>query len=348
MKPIVALALNNDAIRAAVIANPYTNSPTLRKIITVHLPVGAVADGEVVDGKVVTGILKNLIKHHEIPRSEALLVYSSRRMIYREASFPRMSLAELRETLRFQTKSIIPLPLDDCVMDFVPLSIEQTDQGEKYHGMVVASLRAGVEKSAKSIEDAGLKVAAIDAAAFSLSRVFDNASHDNVPAVINVGSNSTDVIILHEGRPVYLRSVPSGADDVTTAIVSALDIEFEDADEIKQRIGLRNVTGDPRLEKAEETIRDTTAQLIVGVRNTLNYYSAEHPGTPVGSILLTGVGSALGDFPNVLAVSTSLPVSMGDPFSRFALSKSIRDEDLHTQAAGFAAVLGLALGRKGE
>lgn len=50
-------------------------------------------------------------------------------------------------------------------------------------------------------------------------------------------------------------------------VANALSISFEDAERIKNQIGLQNVTGDERLEKAEEEIRETTAQLIVGVRN---------------------------------------------------------------------------------
>lgn len=50
-------------------------------------------------------------------------------------------------------------------------------------------------------------------------------------------------------------------------VANALSISLEDAERIKNQIGLQNVTGDERLEKAEEAIRETTAQLIVGVRN---------------------------------------------------------------------------------
>lgn len=346
MKPIVALAVSNDAIRAAVIANPYTKRPTVRRIVTEQLPVGAVTDGEVVDDKTVTGLLRSLVSHGRLPRSDVSLVYASRRMIYREAAFPEMALAELRETLPFQAKNIIPLPMEDTTLDFVPLTREELPDGARLHGIVVATLRAGLERTAHSVESAGFKVASIDAGAFCLARVFADETGAQPIAVINVGSNSTDVIILSHGRPVYLRSVPSGGDDVTDAIVGALQIPEEDAAEIKQRIGLRNVTGDERLEKAEEAIRDTTAQLIVGIRNTLNYYGTENAQAPIAGILLTGAGSMLAGFPDVLGVSTSLTVRIGDPFARFDLSRDAAQQNVAIQAPAYAAVLGLALGRR--
>lgn len=107
--------------------------------------------------------------------------------MFREADFPYMSLSDLRSTLPFQSKGMIPLPIEESELDFVPLSVLDDEQnGKQLYGILVAN---------------------------------------------------------------------------------ALSISFEDAERIKNQIGLQNVTGDERLEKAEEAIRETTAQLIVGVRN---------------------------------------------------------------------------------
>ena len=46
------------------------------------------------------------------------------------------------------------------------------------------------------------------------------------------------------------------------------------------------MTGDERLEKAEEVIRETTAQLIVGIRNTLNLYDVDHAGGTISGVVL--------------------------------------------------------------
>ena len=53
------------------------------------------------------------------------------------------------------------------------------------------------------------------------------------------------------------------------------------------------MTGDERLEKAEEVIRETTAQLIVGIRNTLNLYDVDHAGGTISGVVLTGTGARL-------------------------------------------------------
>lgn len=346
MRSITALSIANDAIRAAVIADPYSDLPTIKHFQAIPLPNGAVVDGEVVDHDVVAGLLNTLVKRFKFPREDTALVYSSRRMVFREADFPYMSLNDLKSTLPFQAKGMIPLPIEESELDFVPLNVIDSEQGKQLHGILVATLRNGLEKTARTAEDAGFVITSIDAGPFALARLFADTNQQQTEAVVNISGNGTDVIVLENGQPAYMRVVPSGADDVTDAIANALSISFEDAERIKNQIGLQNVTGDERLEKAEEVIRETTAQLIVGIRNTLNLYDVDHAGGTISGVVLTGTGVRLIGLPPVLASSINKVVRIGDPFIRFRLSKEVERQNIMAHAIDLGAVLGLVIGKK--
>jgi len=338
MRSITALSIANDAIRAAVIADPYSDLPTIKHFQAIPLPNGAVVDGEVVDHDVVAGLLNTLVKRFKFPREDTALVYSSRRMVFRETDFPYMSLNDLKSTLPFQAKGMIPLPIEESELDFVPLNVIDSEQGKQLHGILVATLRNGLEKTAR--------ITSIDAGPFALARLFADTNQQQTEAVVNISGNGTDVIVLENGQPAYMRVVPSGADDVTDAIANALRISFEDAERIKNQIGLQNVTGDERLEKAEEVIRETTAQLIVGIRNTLNLYDVDHAGGTISGVVLTGTGARLIGLPPVLASSINKVVRIGDPFIRFRLSKEVERQNIMAHAIDLGAVLGLVIGKK--
>ena len=346
MRSITALSITNDAIRAAVIADPYSDLPTIKHFQAIPLPNGAVVDGEVVDHDVVAGLLNTLVKRFKFPREDTALVYSSRRMVFREADFPYMSLNDLKSTLPFQAKGMIPLPTEESELDFVPLNVIDSEQGKQLHGILVATLRNGLEKTARTAEDAGFVITSIDAGPFALARLFADTNQQQTEAVVNISGNGTDVIVLENGQPAYMRVVPSGADDVTDAIANALSISVEDAERIKNQIGLQNVTGDERLEKAEEVIRETTAQLIVGIRNTLNLYDVDHAGGTISGVVLTGTGTRLIGLPPVLASSINKVVRIGDPFIRFRLSKEVERQNIMAHAIDLGAVLGLVIGKK--
>ena len=70
MRSITALSIANDAIRAAVIADPYSDLPTIKHFQAIPLPNGAVVDGEVVDHDVVAGLLNTLVKRFKFPRED--------------------------------------------------------------------------------------------------------------------------------------------------------------------------------------------------------------------------------------------------------------------------------------
>ena len=129
-------------------------------------------------------------------------------------------------------------------------------------------------------------------------------------------------------------------------VANALSISFEDAERIKNQIGLQNVTGDERLEKTEEVIRETTAQLIVGIRNTLNMYDVDHADSTISGIILTGTGARLIGLPPVLASSINKMVRIGDPFIRFKLSKEVERQNIVAHAVDLGGVLGLVIGKK--
>ena len=93
-------------------------------------------------------------------------------------------------------------------------------------------------------------------------------------------------------------------------------------------------------------IRETTAQLIVGIRNTLNLYDVDHAGGTISGVVLTGTGARLIGLPPVLASSINKVVRIGDPFIRFRLSKEVERQNIMAHAIDLGAVLGLVIGKK--
>ena len=178
MKSIGALTISNDSICAATIAEPFTSKPVIKKYKMLPLPHGAVVDGEATNRNAVTGLIKNMVKYGDLPKEDVYMVYSSRRMIFREASFPEMPLPELRETLPFQAKDKIALPVNESLLDFVPIRREETQGGAFLHGLIVATLSNGVEHTAQAVEEAGVTIESIDASAFSLARLFSGQAVD--------------------------------------------------------------------------------------------------------------------------------------------------------------------------
>ncbi len=88
MRSITALSIANDAIRAAVIADPYSDLPTIKHFQAIPLPNGAVVDGEVVDHDVVAGLLNTLVKRFKFPARTRLSSTPADAWCFARRTFP--------------------------------------------------------------------------------------------------------------------------------------------------------------------------------------------------------------------------------------------------------------------
>ena len=143
-----------------------------------------------------------------------------------------------------------------------------------------------------------------------------------------------------------MRVVPSGADDVTDAIANALSISFEDAERIKNQIGLQ-----------KRDRRRTTRKSRGSHPRNHGAADRRHPqyaqpvrrgpcGGTISGVVLTGTGARLIGLPPVLASSINKVVRIGDPFIRFRLSKEVERQNIMAHAIDLGAVLGLVIGKK--
>ena len=65
----------------------------------------------------------------------------SQQVLIRELVVPKMSLAHVRETLPFRVQDLLPLPVEDAVLDFFPIEEVDADGSRALRGLLVAATR---------------------------------------------------------------------------------------------------------------------------------------------------------------------------------------------------------------
>ncbi len=91
---------------------------TLRTFGQVALPVDAMREGEVLDAPAVTAAIQRLWRELGLKKGEVRLGIAGPRVIVRAVDMPAMPDADLASAIRFQAGELIPIPLDDAVLDF--------------------------------------------------------------------------------------------------------------------------------------------------------------------------------------------------------------------------------------
>lgn len=342
-KRIVGVDIGNTSIRAVELSDPTGANPTVERFHQVPLPEGAARSGDVLEVHTVATALKRLWSEGGFKSRNVALGMGNQRVLARDLTVPRMPLARIRESLPFQVQEMLPVPVGDAILDFYPISEETTDQGPVINGLLVAAIKEAVMANVTAVQLAGLTPVEVDLIPFALTRVHmrGEAARGTV-ALIDVGSTTTNVVIATDGVPQFVRIIPGGGDEITSALVQRLGLTPEVAEQAKQTLGILTAGVAPEHRPAIEVIYEQTGQLLNSLRNTLNYFVTSHPNEQITRIVLTGGASRLRGFASALGELTRVAVDTSDGFSGVRLSKSPAQGG--SSSEGMTIALGLALG----
>ncbi|MFF9565291.1 type IV pilus assembly protein PilM [Leifsonia sp. NPDC014704] len=342
---IVGVDIGRTTVRAAELRYAAKGRPTLLRYGEVPLPEGAASRGEVLEPNTFAGTLKALWKQHGFSSRNVVLGMGNQRVLARDLTVPRMSLRRIRESLPFTVQDMLPVPASEALLDFYPVSEAVTESGPVVNGLLIAAIKDAVLANVKAARLAGLNALNVDLNPFALSRVMIGRQQvGGTRALIEIGADTTCVLIATDGVPQFVRIIPTGGADLTRALRTELDLDEATAERIKVGLGLASSVSSVEEQRAVEIIYRVTSELLTSLRNTITYFVNTRQPDAVDGIILTGGGASLLGLPDALSEMTRLPVAMGDPLASLGLSRRLDADDLRRHRAGLSVALGLALG----
>lgn len=342
---VVGIDIGSRSLRAVEVSDAAKAKPTVLRYFEVPLPEGAVSRGEVMEPNTVAHALKELWSKGGFKSKDVVLGVGNQRVLARDLTVPKMSLKQIRESLPFEVQEMLPVPVAEALLDFYPISESMGENGPTVSGLLIAAVKEAVLGNVKATQLAGLTTVDVDLIPFALSRVLISRPRiEGTIALIDVGANTTSVVIATDGVPQFVRIIPTGSDDLTQALSNGLEVDAGQAEHIKRTLGLATQVTSADENQAVEIIYEVSNEQLSSLRNTINYFVNTRPGASVRQIVLSGGGAYLLGFPEALAEITRIPVAAGDPFSTVAIAKSLDVEHLKRSASGLTVALGLALG----
>lgn len=342
-RKIVGLDIGTTAVRAAAVtysaAGPSSKG-TLTHFAQVPLPSTAVRDGEVVEPEIVTSAIKQLWSRGKFSTRDVAVGVGNQRVIVRDLTMPWMPLAQLRSSLPYQVQEILPMSVDDAVLDFYPTGEGTDSSGRNVSGLFVGAVRETVTANLLAVTGAGLNPVHVDLNGFALLRsTYYGAFLNQTVAVVDVGARITNVVIHQQGAPKLVRVLASGGQEVTDAVASAMRISTQEAEILKREVGVGYSVPPERQPAAEATVT-VTRNIIEAIRNTFVYFAQTHNGAAIDTVLLTGGGSHLPGFWQYLSSASRINVGMANPLENLNVSKSAASN----VPAGLESTMALAIG----
>jgi len=315
---VIGLEVTQDAVLAAEV-RPARRRAVLHRHGRIELPANAAHDSEVVDSAVVTDAIRQLWKTARLPRrAKVVLGMDSWRVLVRDFSSPLTSLPRVLESLPFEVKDLLPVPVEQAAMDFVPTRID--DEGT--HGLLVVAGAQSVDDLVRAVDAAGIRVDAVDLVGLALSRLAGEiAAPEETVAMIRIGRRTTVMSIAVDGVPQFVRMLPADI-DLTAPALAAPGTRAE------------------RARSAHATNADLD-DLAVRLRGTLDYYTGRSDSPSVHRVLVCGAATQHGSLIPALSDALRLPVERIEPTSFVNMRRHAIDPALAQDLVGTMA---LALG----
>jgi len=346
----VGLDIGTSGVRAAELSFGK-NGATLERFGQVALPAGAVREGEVADPDAVAEAIKHLWSSAKFTTKKVVLGVANQKVIVRQVDLPWLPENELRQSLAFQAQDYIPIPVDQAILDFHAVEEFVNDSGIRtVRVLLVAAVRDMVVGAIDAAKRAGLSVTQVDLTPFAVLRATAQVDmlgmSSEAEAVVDIGSNVTNIVVHQNGTPRFVRVLLMGGDQVTEAVAERLGVPIDQAEGVKQQMGMATVPGIPDSDHpAARVIESTGSALVEEIRGSIDYYLAQPSSAPLTRVVVSGGGARLGGLLPRLSMATRLPVVPATPLSGVKVGKTGLSSDQLSFVEPLVAVpVGLAMG----
>lgn len=366
----VGLDIGTNLFRAVQLS-AGSPKPQLLNYSSIKVPVGAVVEGEIVDIEAASYALSQLWKSAGFSTKDVVIGLASQRVVVRLVNMPYMDQTELAGAIQFQAQDYIPIPVEDAIIDAKIISEFLSENDEKMiEVLLVAAQKDMVNNTVKAVESAGLKPQAIDLSAFAIVRALIEDESYFLPedegntegglqasALINISSDLTNIVVVENGVPRFARVTPLAGNDLTQAIADSLGLTFDEAEELKVKVGLRPLdkeqsTEPPDLpenlrvhvEAAQSIMETQVSHFVAEIRRSLDYYLTQ--ATQIRNItrlVLSGAGAKLDNFAEHIERGLQAKVETGAPLKQVQPSTNLASDSLASDELSLTVSLGLAL-----
>lgn len=355
-------------------------------------------------------IIKTIYQQSRMSSTNVIAALPSFSVFNSIISLPKMNEKDLAQAIRWEAKKVVPLPLEEMVLDWKiipesakekPLSskaglvtshfknkdrredkkidkpvqssdnLQESNNGDNKENqsalaklvnlrrkvfdsvsadkknkdskhlkvLLTAAPKNLVEKYIRIFKAAELKLLSLETEAFALERSLGGNTNSPI-MIIDIGSVSSDVVVIDKGVPVLTRSIDIGGVTITQAVMKSLNVDIKRAEQFKRDIGF-SASGPGDL---PEIIKLAVNPIINEVKYCLDIYFTQNENNDqqLEKIILTGGSAFLPDLVNYLSRLLEIKVIIGDPWDRVIYPLELKPI-LQELAPRFSVAIGLAM-----
>jgi type IV pilus assembly protein PilM len=282
-------------------------------------------------------IIADLVGEAKLFTKNVAVGLPSSRVFTTVADIDRLPENELGQAIQYQADSLIPTPLAESKIDWSLIGDSPKDK-TKYEILLSSVPNKFIEERLDMIESIGLNVIAFEPDNLALPRALIPAGAVQPQLILDMGSNSTDLVVVMNDAPRLTRSIPTGSEAIIRSAQQNLNIDDKQAQQFVYKFG---VSKDKLEGQVYQAIISTIDILVGEVEKSIKFFHTRYPETKLDRIIVTGGASTIPEFPLYLANKFAMNVEIGNAWRNVAFAAD-RQNELLAVSNQFSVAVGLA------
>lgn len=334
-KQVVGLKLGASRLTAARIA--VNGSAELLQLAEGPLPRGVIAAGEVRDVPALAGALKDFFKKHRLPRRNIRIGVANNRIGVRTIEVAGIDdPKQLANAVRFRAQEVLPIPIDEAILDFQVLSEGADAEGVATKRVLLVVAYGDLIKGyVEACRQAGLRLAGVDLEAFALLRALTaadaggSAVERSALVAVSVGADRSVLAVSDGFTCEFTRVLGWGGNALTVAVGRALELEIDEAERVKIELALQGEEVPEGL-TPEQAVQGRDALKLAlqafgrELVSSLQFYQGQPDSLGIREIVLAGGTAQLTGLAAELQRLVGVPARVGDPLVGVSVGKKLK------------------------
>lgn len=265
-------------------------------------------------------------------------------------SMPALEESRMAEMVPLEARRYIPVPISEVSLDWWVIPKQESEMGTdaaakasgKVDVLLVAILNDVLSKYQNIVRNLKLKDSFLEIELFSTVRAVLDQGIKPV-MVLDFGASTTKLYLVEHGLVRDSHTINRGSQDITLAISRGLGITPTRGEELKRTLGVSSASGDTaEAKQVSEATRLVLDAVFAEARRILLLFEKQQ-NKSVGTIMVSGGGSALKGFAEVLKGRfPDAEIIFADPFAK-TQTPAFLGKTLKSLGPEFAVAIGLAL-----
>ena len=345
LPPLLGLDISSSSVRMVELVDAGKGATRVERYSIEALPKDAVVDGNIANLEAVVESVRRGWKKLGTRTKNVAMALPTAAVITKIITVPAgLREEELELQVETEANQYIPFALEEVNLDFQVVGPTPSSP-EEAQVLIAASRKEKVEDRIAVAEAAGLKATVMDVENYAVQASFDlirkqfpEDGKDQSVALVDVGANVMNMIVLRNDQTVYAREQAFGGSQLTQDIMRQYGMSLEEAEAAKRSGGLPE-------NYETEVLRPFMENVALEIQRAMQFFFTSTPYISLEHIVLTGGSAVIPGLEEVVSTRTQINTLVANPFASMSCSPRIQLRRLMADAPSLMLACGLAMRR---